>query len=397
MQGLGQNAPFAIAGAAPELRVNVNGYFNLFSGGGLGSETETFNYRARFTLAKGSHFLQFGMDVARDLMFSYDRSFASGTTTFATSRNVSTGDAFADFLLGLPQDFNQAARTPQDFYQTSWMPWFQDDWKVNRRFTLNLGIRWEPWLPADRPAGAGDGFYPRRTVDGRSVRAHGPGLYGRSGAASIDLSRRLDELCTARGIRVGRAGERQERGPLGLWNLLSEHPPEPGARCKFRKRFPFAHSRRHQHAEFSESVSGYCQSVPVPAAAEQRFKHVSLPSPTVTSTLDPASKTGYVQQWNFTVERQIRSDIGLSLAYVGNHSIGIMSTYQANPARYIAGSTLSVDARRIYPGLGGLAVASPWGFKNYNGLRRVAKQPAEVCRCSQTTSGLSAWTIRPTR
>lgn len=132
LQALGQNVPEAIANAHPELRVNVNGYFNLFSGGGIAATPQIFEYRGRFTWARGQHLLQFGMDIERDTMYSIDTSFASGTTTFNGSRTglasvKSSGDAFADFLLGLPNDFSQGGRTAQNLYETKWQPWIQDD------------------------------------------------------------------------------------------------------------------------------------------------------------------------------------------------------------------------------------------------------------------------------
>ncbi len=98
---IGQNAVKAIGTAAPELRVNVNGYFNLFSGGGLGDQASIFHYRNRATWSQGRHFVQFGFDVERDTMYSYDTSFASGTSTFNATRTgnsiiKNSGDAFAD-------------------------------------------------------------------------------------------------------------------------------------------------------------------------------------------------------------------------------------------------------------------------------------------------------------
>ena len=88
---------------APELRVNVNGYFNLFSGGGIATAARIFQYRGRFNWAHGKHFLQFGMDVERDLLYSTDTSFSSGTSTFNGSRTsfpsvLGSGDALADYL-----------------------------------------------------------------------------------------------------------------------------------------------------------------------------------------------------------------------------------------------------------------------------------------------------------
>ena len=62
--------------------------------------------------------------------------------------------------MGLPSNFNQGARTPQDFRETKWQPWIQDDWRVTKRLTLNLGLRWEPWLPPIDKLGPATGFIP---------------------------------------------------------------------------------------------------------------------------------------------------------------------------------------------------------------------------------------------
>src|SRR5262249_20164740 len=152
LQQLGQDVPGAIPRALPELRANVNGYFNLFSGGGIAAQTRIFQYRARFTWSRATHLIQFGMDIERDRLYSDDTSFSSGTSTFNGTRTRSSsfsnsGDQFADFLLGLPNDFTQGGRTPQDFYETKWQPWIEDDWKILPRLTLNLGLRCEPRLP----------------------------------------------------------------------------------------------------------------------------------------------------------------------------------------------------------------------------------------------------------
>ncbi len=62
---------------------------------------------------------------------------------------VNSGDSFASFLLGAPAtgsaDFNVRP------YFRSWYfaPFIQDDWKVNQRLTLNLGLRWDYNTPPD--------------------------------------------------------------------------------------------------------------------------------------------------------------------------------------------------------------------------------------------------------
>jgi hypothetical protein len=55
-----------------------------------------------------------------------------------------TGNSFADFLLGTPDSYQQlAVQDHGDWNNVSTALWFQDNWRVNRRLTLNLGLRWD--------------------------------------------------------------------------------------------------------------------------------------------------------------------------------------------------------------------------------------------------------------
>ncbi|HKV24302.1 MAG TPA: carboxypeptidase-like regulatory domain-containing protein [Candidatus Acidoferrum sp.] len=55
-----------------------------------------------------------------------------------------TGNSFADMLLGLPDSYQELAVQDQGLWNNvSTALWFQDNWRVNRRLTLNLGLRWD--------------------------------------------------------------------------------------------------------------------------------------------------------------------------------------------------------------------------------------------------------------
>ena len=105
----------------------------------------TYTIRDNVNKVVGPHILQFGAYgvIAQKNEIS---SFGSqqGFLTFdgSNTANVSTGNSFADLLLGNVTSFNQVNSQPKYYFRYKILePYFQDDWRINPRLTLNLGIR----------------------------------------------------------------------------------------------------------------------------------------------------------------------------------------------------------------------------------------------------------------
>lgn len=138
----------------PHLQIGGAG----FGGGGFywdqRPKGEAFN--AKISQQHGSHYLKAGLEYRK----SYGLSYVSSTTNFNfnsaltanTFNNPDTlhyGDEWATFLLGALDNSSQMIGGPApDPHTQFWGMFFQDDWKLTRRITLNLGVRNEyekPW------------------------------------------------------------------------------------------------------------------------------------------------------------------------------------------------------------------------------------------------------------
>lgn len=100
-----------------------------------------FQYNYNLSYATGRHNMKFGTQIKR-IQFNPDvDASARGQFTY-TGRY--TGNAFADFLLGLPFSAIGGSGSRLVYLRgNEWHFYAQDDWKVMPRFTLNLGLRYE--------------------------------------------------------------------------------------------------------------------------------------------------------------------------------------------------------------------------------------------------------------
>jgi len=137
----------------------LNGYTNFSETQPNSQLTQTFNIASVTSFTRGTHILRFGADIHRLEYNLLGGPNATGTYIFsgaytqvegdAKNNPVAiTGNAFADFLLGLPQETtlespNQKAYTRQ----TNWEGFIRDDWRIHRDLTLCLGLRYDYFSP----------------------------------------------------------------------------------------------------------------------------------------------------------------------------------------------------------------------------------------------------------
>src|SRR5712691_9617122 len=123
----------------------VNGYATFYGAErSLLSPTTDFQFSDHLTWLKGAHSLKAGGLLIRNRKDQNGRSVYAGDVRFDTSGNSrSTGNAFADALLGNFRTYTEAQSDPMGFFRFWQVEGFvSDDWRVSRNLSLEMGVRY---------------------------------------------------------------------------------------------------------------------------------------------------------------------------------------------------------------------------------------------------------------
>ncbi len=102
----------------------------------------TYSYRDDLTKTLSKQTLIFGASFIAAQKNEPSTGNNQGTLTFSTSSAVTTGNAFADLLTGNIGQFSQTSAQPKYYNRYKiFEPYFQDNWRITPRLTLNLGLR----------------------------------------------------------------------------------------------------------------------------------------------------------------------------------------------------------------------------------------------------------------
>jgi hypothetical protein len=289
------------------------------------------------SLIRGAHQFGFGFSGFHYQSSSNANVFSSATFTF---NGTATGSGLSDFLSGNLDTFLQGV--PNTLFVHKWYfgLYGQDTWKVSPRFTVNLGLRWEPFLPQQVNNGAIYTFDFGRLQQGikstvfRNAPAglHYAGDPGFAGKAGIN--NRYDQFAP----RVGLAWDPQGNGRNSIrasFGISYDFPnvmiysteataPPFGDQTTVPGPVPFANP-------FSGLAGG--NFFPVTFSADAPF----TPYGTFVA-VQPDLKATTVYSWNFSVQRQLTRDWLASATYAGTETAHLWVSYQLNPGTIVPSS-----------------------------------------------------------
>src|SRR5262249_25345383 len=157
-----------VAGGFPGITID-NGYFGGSGLGRIGSpdflpkfqHTNQFEFIDTMSWLRGDHSIKFGADIIGPMKNEYmDIPATRGSLRF---RTAFTGNAMADYLLGYVSDLQMSNVFVADQRHHADMFFVQDDWKVDARLTVNLGLRYDFMTPALESTNRQTNFNPAGT------------------------------------------------------------------------------------------------------------------------------------------------------------------------------------------------------------------------------------------
>ncbi|MBZ5681628.1 MAG: TonB-dependent receptor [Acidobacteriia bacterium] len=341
--------------------VTVSGGFTIGNNfeGELPQVGNSFQWTDSLTKVKGNHTMKFGVDLRRmrfdqTLYFEvsgYYNYFGGGTNDVNYANNL-----YPNYLLGLPDTYQQGAAQAENVRTTSVYLFAQDSWKLRPNLTLNYGLRWELNTPLTdighhvqtyRP-GKSTSIYPC------SIGAYGEAVLGTNDCTSVFPTGLLvpgdkgvpagmtQTYYKAFAPRIGIAWSPGKSGKTSIragWGMFY-NPIEQLVLEQFSAEPPFGGStflvETLFNTPFMPQAGGFVYPNPFggilnPPRGQPVDWSVFRPI-LLFGEFQPHMRSQYSEQYNFGIQRQLARDLVLQLGYVGSQGHRLLVSNDLNRA-----------------------------------------------------------------
>ncbi len=355
--------------------VTISGFSSIGAQGLTNNTNNVYTWRDDVTKQLHNHSLKIGFNILR--IQKFDRFPYGGQAGSFSFTGSGTGNALADFLIGHAFSYVEQSSVPNVYlFSNMYEAYVQDDWKVTRNLTLNLGVRDTIFKGApngydkyDRISDFVPSLYsaanaPTVTSTGTLAAGTGDPLNGIITPANLkglDLPRSLTGARNNIGPRVGFAWS-----PLG-----SSTTSIRGGYGLFYHWDNDNHENLSGNPPFSQSATIYNTTLTGFTSGEQTL------FPRTIAAFDTRKLYPTVTQYSLTIEKQLPGFTVLSVSYVGNSARHLDQTpniNQAQPNAAVATGTVNVNTVRPYKGYAAINYDVRSASASYNSVQVDARR-----------------------
>ena len=378
----------------------ITGFASFFGAArSLLSPTTDINVSDTITWVKGNHTLKTGMSVTRNRIDQNARTTYAGQVDFNTGGNTrTTNNSFADALLGNFRTYSEQALDPMGFFRfTQSEAFVADSWKVGRRLSLELGMRWQFGQPIYTQANNLANFDPSRYDPAQAVTILANG--------TIDTSKggnRFNGL-----VRAGNGVPPEELGRVPGGDSAQVQLVPAGAprglyegHHYFMPRVGFAYSPfddnktsiRGGFGMYYDRIEGnliFPSLSNPPYATSAQFQNANLGNITGGSTtaapwaqinaVNPDLDTPYTMSYSLSIQRELPRGIFAEASYVGNLGRHLIRQPDINQPTFEQirnnappGPNVNVNALRPFKGYTAIRMRLSDSTSNYHGMQLYA-------------------------
>lgn len=353
--------------------MTFSGYTAIGDAGNSPTNIGTNNYQwdDDLNIIHGKHSIDLGFELIRLEYNMFQTGAEHGSEAYATRY---TGLAWSDLLFGAPTSGTYSFPSEVGLRQSDLSFFAQDNYKVNRKLTLNLGVHYEnflgwPWTEVHNKEYA---FVP--AISTTALEQVGTNNIPRSGLSgnNANFAPRVGVAykITDKTAFHGGFGFYYAAPDVGNSSTLSANVPVDDY-WAFNNPTAYVANATNS-AVFNYARNGYTHTAVTSGSGVQ--------ANTPAFAVDPNAKTPYTEQWHVAIEQQIPFSTVLKFAYVGTKGTHLDNFRDINASQlgstYNGATVTTVSTNRPYPLFAQISELETRQKSSYNALQITAERRA---------------------
>ncbi len=334
-----------------------------------------YQYVANFNWTRSTHEVRFGMDFYKTGMNHTQPeatgafhgaqggfNFGGGPTQTVGGPSSNQFNAYSTFLLGLATQGGKITMVPDIYHTRQWnySLYARDRWNVSRKLTMSYGLRWE-YFPFPTRTDRGMEWY-----DGSTNKMLICGVGSAPKDCGVHVSKALFAPRVGVAYRVTdtfvvRAGYGITNDPFSLQRPL-------------RTNYPVLIIQNLSAPNSFSWASTLAEGIPKPVIPDLGNGVIDIPGTYAVVTTPKDFKRGYVQSWNFTIQKQLRGNFTAQAGYVATRSTDQMGYLDVNAGQVIGAGRPGQPLFQKWGRTAATTLVTPFGTTRYDSLQTMIER-----------------------